>query len=457
MTVRDSVSTHNPVREAVDINETSTVDVGDLRALETARSVLKSATVDPDAPTEVPDAPVLFQRVVDIARGGELPTRLSAGLKNALIGAANTSISAIRVYVATQELVLQAPTLATGPVDRIENLNLDGFVHAGIKPVFLTDLDDTAWKADILTDFARSMVDEGLVKQAARDTLVAPSERALGKHGELLKQILTDRGLLSAGASDDAARAVLGNLAVEDIAQVLKETLLGAKPKPDGLFIFRFSGALTTGHTANDLSRYGARLMSEGRLTESGVRSGGFEQQIYPELREKFAVLSRGDSQRPSVEGWAITAGAEFLGRAAAPYLGIAPDHVRGANLGFDEKGRSTGEWVTDVYSRKDQVALDILGDSALPVAVYGNSFGSDIKMQRVLALVDALIDGDGTIQSVLRPEMRATPARDFSATAAEAAALMTNGDSDALTRFLDGRLEIHDRPLTRTEMGFAT
>ncbi|MEO1480729.1 MAG: endonuclease/exonuclease/phosphatase family protein [Myxococcota bacterium] len=454
MTVRGPVAGLNPVRQAISAQET--INESDLQALEAARSALRALPTNDHAPSEVPDAPALFERFVSIAHGGDVPTALSPAVKDALLGAANTTISAVKVLLATQQAGTAA-ALSTGPTDRIENLKLDGFVRAGVTPIFLTDLDDTAWKADILTDFARSMVDEKLVKREAYENLVSASDRALSKHGELLKSILTERGLLSPGADDDTARTALRGLLVEDISQVLKETLVSAKPKPDGLFIFLFSGALTTGHTAEQLASYGDRLMVEGRLTDRGRPAAGFEQQIYPELREKFALLAAGTEGRPPVAGWAVTAGAEFLGRAAAPFLGIPSENVRGAELGFDSKGRSTGRWATDVYSRKDQVALDILGDSKLPVAVYGNSFGSDIKMQRVMALVDALIDGDGSPQSVLRPEMRATPTRDFAATAQEAADLMVNGDAGALTRFLDGRLEIHNRPLTRDEMGLTT
>lgn len=332
--------------------------------------------------------------------------------------------------VREQDQVRQAGQVAGSPAtaDEIENLDLQPFKQAGIQPLFVTDLDNTAWKGDASVAFVQFMGSRDAVRPEAKPRLdrallsslgEAPSEQRVRL---LAQQVLTPAQQQQAGQSPSALEAavrqrIAGNSANENarLASRLFEDKsykqLGhdAKPWIDGYQMFVAAGALAAGHTPAELDRLGDQLFKQGA---PGLPP--FAANIYPEQQAKYRALAD-----QGVEGWAISAGLDFLARAGARAVGLDDSRVEAATLPLDAQGRATGAIGRNIFDDKDLVALDLVERrNGLPIACYGDSIVSDTPMAMLVDLVNRTLDPDGdSSQTALAPELKATNPGDLSGT----------------------------------------
>jgi len=334
----------------------------------------------------------------------------------------------LRVREQDQAAQLGQTAGVTAPADEIENLELQPFRQAGIQPLFVTDLDNTAWKGDATVAFVQFMGSRDAVRPDAKPRLdqallsslgEAPSEQRVRL---LAPQVLPPAQLQQAGQSPAALEAAVrqqinSNSAGENARLALRlfedksYKQLGHDEKPwfDGYQMFVAAGACAAGHTPAELDRLGDRMFREGA---PGLPP--FADNIYPEQQAKYRALAE-----RGVEGWAISAGLDFLARAGARAVGLDDSRVEAAALPLDAQGRATGAIGRNIFDDKDQVALDLVERrNGLPIACYGDSIVSDTPMAMLVDLVNRTLDpaGDGT-QTALAPELKATNAGDLSGT----------------------------------------
>ncbi|MEK7705991.1 MAG: hypothetical protein AAB426_13600 [Myxococcota bacterium] len=390
----------------LDLNGDGKVDTADAiaadRVARAAERVLRRTPVvgtpapDPVAIDSVERATRDEQRWLRLGQFAKSPTpetEIKAIERPQVEKVAQLGAFAQRLIVATQRVAPMDAREGPPTPDEVEFVSFAPLVREGIQPVFLTDLDNTAWKTESGDRFVQMMLREQRVRPEATTQLV----RLIWALHERHPQVVGDALGIDA-STEDAIQAkvtatppsILARLVLEDLSQALTpyELFLGAV-------------ALTAGYTRRELDSLGRRLFTEpGPNGESPLGKLVYPDQVdtYRRLRAKGAV------------GRAVSAGMDFIAKAGAKRLGFKGSEVDATTLVYDENGRSTGAYAQRNYASKDDVALRLMRDlKGLVIAVYGDSKSSDTPMAIYADAVDRALDPAGDlVQNALRPELKA-------------------------------------------------
>ncbi|MEZ4272791.1 MAG: hypothetical protein R3C68_15570 [Myxococcota bacterium] len=291
----------------------------------------------------------------------------------------------------------------SGPrVDEIDHLDLRPFHAADIQPIFVTDLDNTAWKGDVTEVFLAAM----LVNNRALPAAKAPLEKILRaaipspkdtKRLDLLTRVVLGGGGVGKTASSQPAmiRAHLAGLSAKELSALCRilmedqswQTLPDGKPWLGGKQRFMIAAAMTAGYHLAKLDDFTQEIFEKG---VPQLNIAPFKTNIYRSQQEKYQKL-----ENRGIEGFAITEGFDFLAKTGAEYVGIPPTHVYGSLLDIDDQAVSKGAYLTRLFPVKDKVLLEIMAnnDKTLPIAAYGDSTMSDTAMATLVDQVNQMLD----------------------------------------------------------------
>ena len=349
-----------------------------------------------------------------LAAGGNLPAAFTPDLIHGMWRLAAFAEHMLRLRCVAEAIADQRSLHegATAPADEIARLDLAPFVALGLRPVALSDLDDTVWAYQISHAFVDEMLSRGRVKPEARELLtsyllgVLQTSHSQTRLRALAKLVLSDGDSSQASAQELRAsiKAVFNQLDDTSRARLLRRLHLDQSHRSlpadenhswiDGYGYFMVAAAITAGYTANELDGFAAELFKH------------FAEHIFLVQEHRFAKL-----RAKEVEIWTISAGLGFLARAGSRLLGVEPAYVLASELVFDEQGRSAGLPASNTFHYKDELLLQIVtAHEAMPVIVYGDSVLSDTPMAYLADFARGIVQpADDSGYYLLRSEIKAT------------------------------------------------
>jgi phosphoserine phosphatase len=252
-----------------------------------------------------------------------------------------------------------------------------------IKPFFVTDLDNTSWTGDVSNVYLGYVLKNNLIKLPDNAMMLKILEKYLQKE------------------APEAAEALRQKTSLELLAWAYDRHL--KDDSIDGLTLFNLLAATTFGYTRAELDVFIHDFFENGYETEGYGRP--FKERVYGEQRSLYVYF-----QEQGIDGWAISAGLDFLAAEGATYLGLPREHVRASVLAYDEEGRSLGFCKRNIFSIKHEEVLSIAEEiNGLPMAAYGDSIMSDMPMFLWPDFVNRFLDVDDSgRQMALSPEFKA-------------------------------------------------
>lgn len=226
---------------------------------------------------------------------------------------------------------------------------MDEAMNGLARPVIATDADGTLWSGDVGDDAFETLVEEGAVREAAREALAAEAEAS---------------GLDATGDANALARRLLEAYRVGRYAEVRCYEMLA--------WVF-------AGWTPDEVRFFATRIQEKR----------GLSKRLHPEMQTVVRW-----AQKRGVELWVVSASPRFVVQAGAARFGIPPERVVGASAAVRD-GRVApclavpipyGEGKVRAIERDigtsrligafgDNVFdLDMLGRSDVPVAVRPSS-----------------------------------------------------------------------------------
>ncbi len=284
-----------------------------------------------------------------------------------------------------------------------------------IQPIFATDLDNTAWHGDIGIRFVHFMsADLKRIRPQAKQALAKILSDVAKKHPDSVARHLG----LRPGADNESIEDTIQTRTAVQLTETLGK--LEKQPRADsptgtvigGYELFVMGAAMSAGYSATELHAIGARLMEVGDV-DAGLEP--WKSHFYSDKLDTYVQL-----QDQGIEGWAISAGYDFLATAGAVAVGLDRDKVRASTVEYDAQGFSTGKVGKRIYPLKDEVLLSVMEQrNALTVAAFGDSVSSDIPMLNIVDFTGRILgSGDSSSDSSsANPEQSAGFAQ-FSATA---------------------------------------
>ena len=164
---------------------------------------------------------------------------------------------------------------------------MDKAMNGLARPVIATDADGTLWSGDVGDDAFEALVEEGAVREAAREALAAEAVEA---------------GL---DASGDANALV---------SRLLEGYRTGHY---EDLRCYRMMGWVFAGWTPDEVRVFATRLQEKR----------GLSKRLHPEMQTVVRW-----AQKRGVELWVVSASPRFVVQAAAARFGIPPERVIGAS-----------------------------------------------------------------------------------------------------------------------------